>query len=78
MLSVSALRLMYILIYRLGCYLNDHEYILYVYLTDEDQEVGSQDPPAAPGVDRDVPLRLQRREDDEEPEGVNPTHGLRR
>ncbi len=48
---------------------------VYAEFPDESQEDCSQDPPAADRVDGDVPIRLQGREDDAEPEGADPPAG---
>lgn len=46
-----------------------------LFFPDENEKDHSEGPPAADGVDRNLPVRLQGREDDAEPEGADPPAG---
>lgn len=45
------------------------------FFPDEDEEDHSEGSAAPDGVDRNLPVRLQGREDDAEPEGADPPAG---
>lgn len=49
-----------------------------LFLPDEDEEDHSEGSAASDRVDRNLPVRLQGREDDAEPEGADPPAGQRR
>lgn len=51
---------------------------VYPAFSDESPEDRAKGPPAADRVDRNLPVRLQGREDDAEPEGADPPAGQRR
>lgn len=49
-----------------------------LFFPDEDEEDHSEGSAASDRVDRNLPVRLQGREDDAEPEGADPSAGQRR